>query len=74
MNFDQMNLPCRREALMKKLIRLVLLLSCSGCALLAANPGPYTYPYPDPHPCVYPFNRMIRGIIFTILIRIKYGT
>jgi hypothetical protein len=42
------------EALMKKLMLLVLLLSCSGCGLLAANPGRYSYPYPEPHPCEYP--------------------
>jgi hypothetical protein len=46
--------PIYIKALMKKLILLVLLLSCSGCALLAANPGRYSYPYPEPHPCVYP--------------------
>jgi hypothetical protein len=39
---------------MKKVFLLILLVSCSGCALLAANPQKYTYPYPDPHPCVYP--------------------
>ena len=48
--------PLCLEALMNKLMLLVLLLSCSGCALLAANPRPYTYPYPYPHPCVYPCN------------------
>jgi len=39
---------------MKKLLLLIVVVSCSGCALLAANPRGYTYPYPDPHPCVYP--------------------
>ena len=48
------SIALQEEALMKKLILLVLLLSCSGCGLLAANPGRYSYPYPEPHPCVYP--------------------
>jgi hypothetical protein len=39
---------------MKKLLLLIVMFSCSGCGLLAANPGRYSYPYPEPHPCVYP--------------------
>jgi len=39
---------------MKKVFLLILMVSCSGCALLNANPRRYTYPYPEPHPCVYP--------------------
>jgi len=39
---------------MKTLMLIVIMCSLSGCGLLTANPGRYTYPYPDPHPCVYP--------------------
>jgi hypothetical protein len=39
---------------MIKLLLIIVMVSCSGCALLAANPRPYQYPYPQPNPCVYP--------------------
>jgi hypothetical protein len=48
---------------MKKLFLLILLVFCSGCALLNANPRGYTYPYPEPHPCVYPCEQDADGHI-----------
>ena len=57
---------------MKKLILLVLLLSCSGCGLLAANPG-----LPQIHtrnyiPACTRVNRITMVILFITRIRIKY--
>jgi len=50
---------------MKKLLLLILMVSCSGCALLNANPGnKYSYPYGNnSHPCVYPCEQDKNGHI-----------
>jgi hypothetical protein len=41
---------------MKKILFLIVLaVFCNGCmGLLMANPRVNNYPYPTPHPCVYP--------------------